>query len=56
MRSVEDLQWTDLETLLRTSDVVSLHFPLIDEQALADALNAGKLAPKLEIRMSETDT
>jgi glycerate dehydrogenase len=74
IRSVEDIEWTDLESLLRTSDVVSLHCPLtednerlidarrlglmkstafllntsrgplIDERALADALNAGRLA------------
>jgi glycerate dehydrogenase len=71
---VEDIESTDLENLLRTSDVVSLHCPLtednqrlidarrlammkptalllntsrgplIDETALADALNAGRLA------------
>lgn len=74
IRSVEDFEWTELETLLRTSDVVSLHCPLtednerlidarrlawmkptafllntsrgplIDERALAHALNAGRLA------------
>lgn len=37
-RTVEGIEWTELETLLRTSDVVSLHCPLTeDTQHLMDA-------------------
>lgn len=38
VRTVEGIEWTELETLLRTSDVVSLHCPLTeDTQHLIDA-------------------
>jgi glycerate dehydrogenase len=37
-----DVAWTDLETLLRTSDVVSLHCPLTAETK--DLINAQRLA------------